>query len=94
MQRYWKIIIGLLFAVAIIFGLTRFENPLNSSTKSIFKQNSMGDSLEDFYHTSQSLQPQSQTTTVTFLAVGDIMLSRNVEVKLPKIMTPYYLFEN
>lgn len=84
MQRYWKIIIGLLFTVAIIFGLTRFENPLNSSTKSIFKQNSMGDSLEDFYRTSQSLQPQSQTTTVAFLAVGDIMLSRNVAGQIAK----------
>ncbi len=93
MQRHWKIIIGLLFAVAIIFGLTRFENPLNSSTKSIYKQNSISDSLEDYYRASRSLEPQNQTTTVNFLAVGDIMLSRNVAGKIAKAKDPNLPFQ-
>lgn len=55
------------------------------AAQSLKKQFSESDSLEDFYNTAQQLNNnQPKETEISFMAVGDIMLSRNVAGTMAK----------
>ncbi len=90
----FKILIPLLFALAVALGI------LQSSTDNPFifkKENSNAmvndDSLLGFYEKSLQLSAQNQNKNeVSFLAVGDIMLSRNVANKIKKAGDPLLPF--
>jgi poly-gamma-glutamate synthesis protein (capsule biosynthesis protein) len=87
MKRYWKILIPLLFALAIALGLLqRQDNPYVGFRKQTFyfNQNNSDKSLEDYFGESQKLAKQNQPVITSFLAVGDIMLSRNVAAEIFK----------
>lgn len=82
MPKSWKIF-SLIFIVVIgvgVFFVWHYRNSRNE----ISYGGASDMSLQEFYQTGQQLgqqnndQPQTTTSTATFLAVGDIMLSRNV----------------
>ena len=75
-----KILVGLIFGLAILLGLFQRGQSLFGSNTSIVPFGGTSDgSLEDYYNKARELaKEQKQTTEVSFLAVGDIMLSRNV----------------
>lgn len=80
--KYLIIIIVLLLGVAGS-GIYVWKN--YQLRNSIPKQDTSDGSLEDYYKTAQSLKKtQNQNTEITFLAVGDIMLSRNVAGTMAK----------
>jgi|GEM_PF-919061 len=87
MQKYLKIIIPTLLVIAAIlivyYKLPALFHPHTSITK--FADTSDG-SLEDYYQLGQSLSVRGTiaATSATFLAVGDIMLSRNVAAAIQK----------
>jgi len=89
-----KYIIPLLFALAVALGLfwSTTDNPF------VFEKNAGetaagGDSLRGFYEKSLALSAQNQNnSTATFLAVGDIMLSRNVASKIKTAGDPLLPF--
>jgi poly-gamma-glutamate synthesis protein (capsule biosynthesis protein) len=80
-----QIIIAILFILALALGLVRREDNLFGSKKTIpsFAATS-NNSLESFYLRGQELTKTTKPTktSVTFLSVGDIMLSRNVALKI------------
>ena len=89
MSKTWKIIIGVLIALAIALGLIqRTRDPYtNYKPTGLQYQGTAQDmSLADFYNQGQSMAAggQATSTTVGFLAVGDIMLSRNVAATIQK----------
>ena len=97
MHKYWKIIIPSLFALAMLLGLAqRSNNPyLNFQSRIFhFENSSPSDkSLTDYYNLSKQLAGQNQaSSTVNFLAVGDIMLSRNVAASIKKTENPLLPF--
>lgn len=99
-----QLAISLLFIIVLALGLIQHEGTIFGSKTIIQNFSFSGDSsLEDFYNRGQELGSggQSAKTAVTFLAVGDIMLSRNVALaiqnqndvnypfaKLPEIFNP------
>lgn len=91
-----KIIIPLLFALAVILGL------IQSTTDNSFvfeRKNSTriasDDSLKEFYDRSLELGQKNQTKNeVSFLAVGDVMLSRNVSAKIKSSGDPLLPFSS
>lgn len=88
LKKYWKIILVGLFALAVLFGLSqRKQDPyVYFSHRPATQQN---DNLQSYYQKAQSLTQKEQTqTTATFLAVGDIMLSRNVAAAIKKAGDP------
>lgn len=91
MNKHWKIVIGALFILAL--GLVVFQR-VYQSPKPLPKTETGAQSLEDFYQTAKNLAPQNQTTTstATFLAVGDIMLSRNVALAIKNNSNPNFPF--
>lgn len=97
MRKYLKYLIPLLFALAVLFGLAqRKHDPyVGYNKKSFFaKQNPADDkSLKDYYALSQQLANKDNSkTSVSFLAVGDIMLSRNVAAAIKKANDPLLPF--
>ncbi len=98
MKKHWKLIIPILFVLAIFLGLALLGNKpfLNFRSKTFhFQKTELPDkSLTDYYNMSRQLAVQSQTasSTVTFLAVGDIMLSRNVAASIKKSGDPLLPF--
>lgn len=89
MSKHWKILIYLLFALAVGLGLIQHrqdvKNLFGSHTTISHFNNPSADSLEGYYQKSQEIAgQQNQTQTATFLAVGDIMLSRNVALAILK----------
>jgi poly-gamma-glutamate synthesis protein (capsule biosynthesis protein) len=76
----------ILFLLAIVWGFINRE-PQNVKTFSEDKSNA---ELRYFYEKAQTLRGQdpSATKTVSFLAVGDIMLSRNVGAEIKKAGDP------
>ncbi len=94
MSKSVKIIIAVLFTLAILFGLSRSDVNLfgfNSLNKN--KVADSGDqSLESFFQKSKNIDTAPQTSTATFLAVGDIMLSRNVAGAIAKANNPLLPF--
>ncbi len=90
--KYIRIGLVILFVLACA-GLVR-KNYFTSTNSS--NTLSSTDSLEGFYHLAQQLvgAPSAQTSTTTFLAVGDIMLSRNVAGKIKAANNPNLPFSN
>lgn len=85
MNKYLKFIIPVILILVIIFAAIKiFVRP--SGHNIISRAPASNGSLQDFYNTARQLaqQPRGEQagTTVTFLAVGDIMLSRNVAAKI------------
>jgi len=88
MKKYLKIILPILFAAAAILIIGYYKSPAlfrPHTTVTKFTDTSSG-SLEDYYQLGQSLSVRGSvaTTSATFLAAGDIMLSRNVEQQYKK----------
>lgn len=96
MKKYWKIILPILFALAIALGFVqRTYNPFVTKTDPLRKGSSIQDSLEAYYQTAKDLvspAPTSSSSSVTFLAVGDIMLSRSVATTINKANNPLLPF--
>jgi poly-gamma-glutamate synthesis protein (capsule biosynthesis protein) len=88
MKRLWKIAIPILLAVAAILIIGYYEFPaLFSPHTTVTKFSDTTDgNLQSYYQQAQSLNPRGTvaTTSATFLAVGDIMLSRNVAAVIQK----------
>lgn len=78
MYKYFKYILLVFFTAAIALGLYQwqFHSP---NLDFLPKQESSKDSLEDYYNLNSGKTPPSE---VTFLAVGDIMLSRDVASRM------------
>ena len=74
----FAVIIFLLFAT-----IAYFANPATIQTDNLYRGVS-NSSLEDYYLASQQTKNQDTLTEVNFLAVGDIMLSRNVAGQIAK----------
>src|SRR3989344_1463626 len=92
LKKFAKIFIPLLFLTAIILGLLQREETTTYDSKS---NQSIGDkSLVDYFNTAQELaqDKEPQITKATFLAVGDIMLSRNVAGTIKKANDPLLPF--
>ena len=86
MKLHWKIAISSIIVLAPFWRLLLLKyHPFACHTVTHFSDAS-DDSLADYYQTAQQLASQNQTssTTVTFLAVGDINLSRNVASQILK----------
>jgi poly-gamma-glutamate capsule biosynthesis protein CapA/YwtB (metallophosphatase superfamily) len=84
MHKLIKIIIILLFGSALVFGFMREHSNFFGSKTLIQKFPSPSDdSLNNYYVRGQQFAKESEapSSTVTFLAVGDVMLSRNVALK-------------
>lgn len=99
MNKYYKIILGVLFALAILLGLLqREENPyVKESTKNYELNSEAGKELYNYVKSAEDLAHKSKPETkqeVTFLAVGDIMLSRNVAGTIEKANDPLLPFSN
>ncbi len=99
MNKYYKIILGLLFALAVLLGLLqREENPyVKESTKSYELNSEAGKELYNYVKSAEDLAHKSKPETkqeITFLAVGDIMLSRNVAGTIEKANDPLLPFSN
>lgn len=79
-KAFPPILIAIIALSAIGFIVWLMYGP---STKGIPKQESGNSSLEDYYNTAKDLKKvKDQLTEVSFLAVGDIMLSRDVATKM------------
>lgn len=86
-------IIAILFVALAALGLSRRANApeLDLSLK---KESSVNGSLEGYFNLAQNLGAKTQSTELTFLAVGDIMLSRTVSDKIVKANSPALPFSN
>ena len=87
MFKPWKLIIpSILLLIVVAFGVAYKLNLPGSNVRTLSVHPSDGDkSLSEYYQEAQSLSSvQTQTATATFLAVGDIMLSRNVAAAIQK----------
>lgn len=98
MNKYLKYLIPLIFALAILFGLVqRKDNPyVNYNKNSFFTEQNLANnkSLKEYFAFSEQLAKQNNAkTSATFLAVGDIMLSRNVAAAIKKTNNPLLPFE-
>lgn len=86
MKKYLQIILPLIFAIAVGYSLLQKQSD-PYVRKLSFQNSSTGKTdpqLKDFYTTAENLkqQQENQVTKVSFLAVGDIMLSRNVALRI------------
>ncbi len=76
------------FILLLIGGFLVWRHDIFGSRTTISKLPASSGSLNDFYQESRQLSSQNQTTpaaaTTTFLAVGDIMLSRYAAVDIQK----------
>lgn len=80
--KYVVILIVLLLGV---FASSFYVWKSFQANTSIYKQSSTNDTLDDYYKTAENLKKSdNQKAGVTFLAVGDIMLSRNVAGTMSK----------
>ena len=88
MNKYLKNLILLILAIAAVILAIHFKFPnLLGSKTSVTKFTDTGNgSLQSYLDQAQSLNPRGTvaSTTSTFLAVGDIMLSRNVAAAIQK----------
>lgn len=99
MAKYWKIILAILFALALALGFFQRQNlakfSFGSRTTVTHFATQSADTLEGYYQKSLELiRGQNPTTSATFLAVGDINLSRNVAAAIQKSGNPNLPFEN
>jgi poly-gamma-glutamate synthesis protein (capsule biosynthesis protein) len=97
MRKYLKIIIFLFFALIITAGLI-YHAPIFSSLfkKQIFTYHTLSNNTDKdlyyYYQKAQELAQQSHHKAATFLATGDIMLSRNVALQINKAREPLLPF--
>lgn len=88
MKLHWKIVILSIIALAAIAIFVQIKyKPFTSHTTITHFSASSDDSLADYYQTAQQMasqNAQTSTTTATFLAVGDINLSRSVASEIIK----------
>ena len=99
MNKSWEIAIGILGAAVVCAIFLIWQHGLLSNilfaskTTTIQKIDQTENSLQDYYQESQTLQTQTATSsTASFLAVGDINLSRNVAAFIVKNQTTDYPF--
>jgi hypothetical protein len=97
-SKYLKFILPLLFALAIALGLMQRQEQTyiidHSNAKTIALSQAAESELWAFYNKGQTLvqdKPIEKTQT-TFLAVGDIMLSRKVALKIKQANNPLLPF--
>ncbi len=93
----WKVLIPIVLLLGLLFGLLqrRPEAPTRSQTTQALPQKELQNELQSFYQKSSTLKMDKPSMTqVTFLAVGDIMLSRNVAAKIDETKDPLYPFSN
>lgn len=86
-DSFLKIILPILLTVLAIFAVLIYKNLIFSGSRTTVTHftSPSADSLQDYFQKSQELaQKNSQTASTTFLAVGDIMLSRNVAAVIQK----------
>src|ERR1700722_7863446 len=98
----YKLLIPILLALAIVLGLFARSHESFNGNKPLSQIDSGASSLQDFYQETQQVSGPSgqsmrgptngQTTTTDFLAVGDIMLSRNVASVIQKNGSPDFPF--
>lgn len=85
-SKYLKWILPILFILAAALGIYQWqygvEHNQTNPVDALYKGVSDG-SLEDYYKFAQTQKSEDQTE-VTFLAVGDIMLSRDVAERIDK----------
>ena len=84
-NKHLKILLPIFLLIVIAITIFYFrKNIFGSSTKVTHFTTQSADTLEGYYQKSQELSKSAgqQTSTVSFLAVGDIMLSRNVAAKI------------
>ena len=90
MNKTWKILIPILFALALLLGFIERKNLAEFSLGSTqshaqFSRAVSDDDLEGYYQKAQSLRGTANTTnSATFLAAGDVMLSRKVATSIQK----------
>lgn len=97
-SKYLKFILPLLFALAIALGLMQRKEKTYSinhpNVKTVALSKTAENELWAFYNKAQTLakdKPVEKTQT-TFLAVGDIMLSRKVALKIKQANNPLLPF--
>ncbi len=75
-----KKLLPFLIITAIIIGGFYYWDNYKTTSKSIDSNllSTKKDTLQDYYQTGQDMTKKQDNTEITFLAVGDIMLSRNV----------------
>ncbi|MBI5530414.1 MAG: CapA family protein [Candidatus Doudnabacteria bacterium] len=85
-----KIIIGVLFALAIVLGLIQHNrDPYFGSNKTTYQLAAADKSLKTYFDQAKDMAKQADLKNgTTFLAVGDIMLSRNVAAEIKKQNDP------
>lgn len=93
MNKYLKIGLPIIVVAVAALGFFLWQSH-SPKIESLKKQITGSDSLEDFYQTGQQLADQKDATTdISFMAVGDIMLSRNVAGTMAKNgKDPYFPF--
>jgi len=98
-QAILKTLLFLLIAIAVVLGffqrgkITNFS--FGSHSVTLKRDGNSSDSLEGYYRTGlQAGEPATPRTTATFLAGGDIMLSRNVAAEIKKAGNADYPFRN
>ena len=96
MNKYWKIILPLLFALAVLFGLAqRNSDPyLGFKSKTVnYQHDSAPDkSLAQYFTEAENYAKTNKPNSLTFLAAGDIVLSRKVALKIKKSADPLLPF--
>ncbi len=90
MKRYFKFGLPLIILAGLAAGIFywQYQSPVAQQLKKTFSES---DSLEDFYKTAQQINNQPTETEISFMAVGDIMLSRNVAGTMAKAGKDPYL---
>lgn len=76
------IVVPVLVGLAVLLGLYQWQYNNQTFRQSDLHSESNHDSLEDYWNTAQQLAPDNSNTTVSFYAVGDIMLSRTVASRI------------
>lgn len=99
MSKYLKYLIPLLFVLAVLLGLLQREenrNIVNNQSDEIKLSSDAQKELWGFYQKAQDLSNRSfsaqSKSSAAFLAVGDIMLSRNVAAEIKKANDPLLPF--
>ncbi|MBI3232186.1 MAG: CapA family protein [Candidatus Doudnabacteria bacterium] len=102
MNKYLKYLIPLLFTLAILLGLLQRNEgryTVNNQNSKIRLSDEAQKELWGFYKKSQQFSSKDEEgkTSVSFLAVGDIMLSRKVAGKIQKsgdLQLPFRMMKN
>ncbi len=86
LKKYWVYIVGIIFALAAALGILQSRHdPYSGYPNKPIGTAPQEKDLKAYYQQSKDIQTQqTDETTVTFFAVGDIMLSRNVAASMEK----------